>query len=391
MNKIKNSHLISFFGLANAIASVFGFAFAIYCYYKNRSNICILILSFSIAIFAYAYQPSEGTDLSRWFQLIDKFSEFNLTDFMIYVAKQQDILSYLFIFILSSLDLPKQLLPFAVAFTSYYAYIKSSRDYIYKNNNETKILGFIFLLVVINLDFRTITLGVRQGMALCLLYAGICSDTIDRKKQSYLQFLSAGLIHFMTVPIILLFYLSKINIPVSSRIIALISISLYSVSSFILTGVQTILQHLPGNLFNVAEIYTIGRWGLEHESHISFFGLMHSYVLRLSIPVISVYLIINNPKDRLAKFSAIYLVLISLVEFSITLHLRYTVFLTMLSPLILMPVFFKTAQCKNKLFFSAVFTAIVFINFFAMIYSSKNELPESILTYLKFNILFALI
>ncbi len=365
--------------------------YSIFIFFTRRHVYSIYLFSLSLAIFSSIYIPNRDADLSRWFLIYESIADGGIDVLLNWLSTRPDSLSYIYIYITSSLGLSKEILAFTVIFLSYSIYLHTF-EYEVKDKDINFFYYFMFaILFVCALDHRVILLGVRQGLAIVICILGLVLYIKGKIKIAALLFTIAMSTHFMSVVIVGIFLVSKFISYKYQKALLFISLLIFALpfKSQISNIVNIFIPILSSENSAILETYTVGYWGQEYANDLSEKGKIQALITMLPILTSYCYLLIFKDNSYYRNALILSLLLVSIVSFSDTLLLRYLVVPTLILPFCLV----DESKVKLKEKFITVLPTYILL-FAAMIYSSRHSIAltnenfifMSILNLVKYNV-----
>lgn len=293
----------AFIIFAFLVYPVLGLIFAIVLS-SNCRPFAHIVLAFVLASFTFLLIPIGENDLTRWYEVYFEFYGKNLYYLWLYILEKPDYLLYLYVYTLSNLDLPKQLIPFLSIFLTYCFWLTLFRNTIYSQQIFGKKQLLFYLVFLLWIDYRVVFLGVRQGVAIFISVYGAVTFCKGKHIKGLLITIMASMLHLMTsiVPVVLIVsrYLN-INI---SRVFLFCSAPFLILANS--PAIEIITGVLPKSLSSFTEGYTVGYWAQEFLEDRSFKGLLQIYIRNVPIYITIVYLMVIRKESELRKF--VYLI-----------------------------------------------------------------------------------
>lgn len=334
-----------------------------------RRHYSLMLFAVSMAVLIFFLVPIKEYDLYRWYLIFEAIKIGGIDALLNYIAYKPDYVMYVYSYALSFLGVGPSYLQLTVVFFGYAFYLSLAHRYI--GSIEHKKIYYILLFSFIAaFDFRMVALGVRQGVAICIALYAVDNLFKMKKISANLMFFLACMIHFMVFPLIIIayssFWFKRVNIKlllVFSLIFAFFPVGNAVVSLFSIW--------LPSSIINA---YTDGYWANEYMQSLSLKGTVQ--VALSLIPVFAIWLLLflNAPSSKWSRFSTFILLFVSLVSFSDTLLLRYSVVATMCLPIIGF-LSYEQSHAKNKSILFVIFI-ISLLNMSSVIFSSRIFLSE---------------
>lgn len=342
----------------------------------------------SVAIIAYLYIPGYRTDLAKWYLIFYNIKNGDFSNYTNWLSSSPDFFIYTYIYALTRLGLNKELIPFFSVMVSYFLYLYIVIKEVKVSNFTRSFSSLLILYFIFTLDFRTITLGVRQGLAISIFIFSIYRHLFNKKDfLSYIMIIIAINIHFMIIVPVFAYILSLYIKVKYQRIILFISllVLVLPIDNIMLTVIKNFIPYLSGNNERILETYTTGYWGQEYSDDLSFKGKVQVLLSTLPYFMTLFFMLLYRCRSEISKFTSLMIFVVSLFSFSDTLFIRYSVVVTMLLPLLLMMELNKNRM--NFLFYTVkFFSCITFFIFVSVFYSARNELAFTLENYVLANI-----
>ncbi|WP_318468960.1 EpsG family protein [Photobacterium leiognathi] len=379
---------IFIFIILSIFSPILGFIFSLFALFSRKSNVTIFLFSLSIALFSYVYIPGSRTDLSKWYLIFENINNAGFENYLSWVSSNPDYFIYTYIYILTKLDLSKQFIPFLSVILAYYLYLSLVIKEIKVNNFKHSFSVLLILYFIFTLDFRTITLGVRQGVAISIVIFSIYHNIKNKKSAlSYIMAFWAISIHFMTIVPIFIYVLSRLFNLKYQKIVLILSlmIIILPIDNILINLVQNISPHLSNGNDKILQTYTSGYWGQEYANDLSVKGKMQVILSTLPYFLAMFFVSFYHCKSEFSKFIILMILFVAICSFSDTLFIRYSVLVTMCLPILLISEL--NINKSNSLYkFIKIYSVITFFVFLGVIYSARSELLLTIDNYLLMNI-----
>lgn len=376
--------LISAFILLLIVNPFISLLFSTINLFYNRRIYSIFLFSFSLAIFSSVYIPHISADLSRWFTIYNNIELSGINVLYDYLKTKPDYLIYIYIYICTLLNFSKEILPFSIILITYSIYLKIFIEL----ERLKKYSHFIFFLLIFifAIDHRVILLGVRQGLAITLCIYGLYLSLNNQKFLSYIVYIISCLIHFMIIPITIIFIISEKIKTQKNNLIPYISLAilLLPIDNLLIKYTENLIPLLSSGNGAIVETYTIGYWGQEYTDDLSFKGRIQTIITIIPLYLSFLYLILIKGANKYRNALILSLLIVSLLSFSETLLLRYLVIPTMLLPIVILYEFGVVYTQKRVLLLVTFFVYLIL--FLAMLYSSRESLYTTLINYIPMNI-----
>ncbi|NOE55528.1 hypothetical protein GU271_02550 [Vibrio cholerae] len=365
--------------------------YSIFIFFTRRHVYSVYLLSLSLAIFSSIYIPNSDADLSRWFLIYESIADGGIGALLNWLSTRPDSLSYIYIYITSSLGLSKEILAFTVIFLSYSIYL-----HIFECEVKDKNICFyhyfmLAMLFVCALDHRVILLGVRQGLAIVVCILGLSLYLKGKIKIAAFLFTIAISIHFMSMAIVGIFLVSKfINHKYQKGFLCLsLLIFILPFKGQISNIVNIFIPILSSESSAILETYTVGYWGQEYANDLSEKGKIQALITMLPILISYGYLFLFKDNSYYRNALTLSLLLVSIVSFSDTLLLRYLVVPTLLLPVCLVGE--SRVKLKEKLIivlptYILLFAAMIYSSRHSIALTSENFILMSVFHLVKYNV-----
>lgn len=355
----------------------------------NRKKYAAFLFSFTMGLLAFVLIPMEGYDLIRVYEEYSYFKSLNFDQLLYYLSFNLDFLFYVYSWILAKLSLPKELLPFTSIFLIYYIFITIYIDWV-KRNNVNKNQKFVFLiLIILFIPFLSTYSGIRNNTGLSFFVLGLYNFLIYKKHNGLLFIFLANLIHFMTIFLSVLLFISYIvRNHRLVRFIFLLSFVLLILPSnpvinffAILDFSNEALQHRQFSYLGGSGWSDFFLPGLSLNGRIFFVITMLSYFLSL------IYLIVTHNNSFLRNF--IYMIAIFTNIFSSvpgTLYKRYSIALVFIFVILILFEYREYLWFKLKSKFLYILILVFLLSRISDIYTSRAMILESYKEVISFNI-----
>lgn len=198
---MKKSNIIAFIGLM--ICPLLGFFISLINLMKgNRNLINYIIYSFFISILFINNPPF--ADSLAYKNMYDSVNETDVNTFSNYIVYY--IISYYF----KNFGIPYAFIPFLHVFLMI-LFLSLSLSLIAKRYNwDSKIFVLALFGITIISNPLVASMGQRNSLAISAVILGVILQLIGRKFTSILYMLLGSIIHFTMLPIIIIFFLSRI-------------------------------------------------------------------------------------------------------------------------------------------------------------------------------------
>ncbi len=227
---------------------------------KNRNTKKILFFyTIILSVMAYFYTPSPGADLTRVFEMLDKYySRLNFNDFILWSKGSTTFFSMLYYYIFAKIG-NVHLLPACTALVFYTLIFKIFLNFAEKCDSKNKVLLFLFLMS--NGFYVEVISGIRFMLSMSIIIWCIYLEFFkDKKIISHLPlYLIASLMHpaILIVVLIRFFYLffqSDVN---KNRKILRYMLILLFIPIFMILGKTYIMSALEkADLYLSNDIYS---------------------------------------------------------------------------------------------------------------------------------------
>lgn len=360
--------------IASLIAPLYSLIFAMLETIKKRSgNLPNISIALAFASISFAVEPVKEYDIVRHYQRINSLKDLSYTS----IIEQSSNGYYLFDsygWLLNTLNLPKNLLPFTASFIAYllilsiYTDIKTK----YLQRSNLKIRALMFIAFWLSINFVALSSGIRHALAVTLMiYAVYKLYSYNNKVLFIVLSILSFLLHPFSLAIFILSFLSykfksystRGNILVYMAVIVFIGGNL---TNYDLSLVTPILQKL--------NIYSESYFDAEGRSF-NFLGKLFAiYIPSLAALIISSYLLTskslkNNPYYLLLCVVCLYL---SFTVSYYTFYARMLDFYTGVFAIFITLEYIKNKSKRNKHFLIIFVLALITASLAAFILYFTN-------------------
>lgn len=299
----------------------------------------VFMLALFLAVLAFFFQPEDGFDLMKYYELYKEPS--NIRDS--FFAYQRDYFAKYMMEMLIYFRLPKELLAFSSAFISYYFLFKSLSIILANKNYSAQkriVLNILLYLAIPIIDYT----GIRALPSIALMAYSIVLKYIKRTKKYLIFGVFSVLTHsFMGIIFFFLIFSEKIYKKKLLKIILFFSLILGKIlDQKLILEITNIINSL--DIVYISPNYIIGKWGSGYGEELNFMGkLFRIYILpnlRLIIAIFYSFFILQS-KDKIASF-------ITALMSIYFLFINYHTISTRYFKLILICIIFYFVNNKNK-------------------------------------------
>ncbi|MDA3062016.1 MULTISPECIES: hypothetical protein [unclassified Campylobacter] len=359
-----------------------------------------------IAIFfgyiAMLLEPSQSVafiksdDIMRHYERYEGYNSYDLgLDFFSYLKETSNYNKDLFIpfvyYIGNLLNLKKEILPFISVFISFFCILKIF--YILFNNKKVINLNFLFLIIILFIDFRAAALGIRYYPAICLITYGLFSYFYEsRYKKAFFLILFANIMHIATFTFTMIF--------ICFIFIKKIIKQKYFYLLFYLTIIILFIPNLSTSVFYIISpllhldlsAYTDGYWAKEFISDLSISGLMYFFMFKYT-NLLFIFFTIIYLKNRVKQVNLYNFLILTcfLTSFFHEFGSMFSKFLQFwfLCSIILWLIYFSENKIKKNILY--IIFSITFILFISNVYTMRYFINETLIKLIFptiYNILF---
>ena len=306
-----------------------------------------------MAILGYSLVPYDSWDLVRHYEAFEKVKELSFFQVLEY-GHIRYLPLHLYMWLLSTVGLSKEFLPFISLFFSYLLSLLVMHDVVRKNIVETngvysKITLLAVLVMLTIIPFIGIASSLRQYLAISMLLYVVYYYSKLGNVISIIAFSFIVMVHISTLPVIFIFYLSRLSI-FSKLGFYILSISFV----FIITGFYSELFFFLTDYFKPylesKGMYFALYMNPDTIELLNSGDSLNETILKKVISpsvfyifgIISIFFAKNSDEKSLRSFLVLLMVFISFISIAPDPFSRYTAFYTV----IYFIVFFRTDYKK---------------------------------------------
>lgn len=186
-------------------------------------------LAMSLSLFGYLLIPYDNWDLARHYYSFDLISQMTLFEVLHYEHFRYLPL-HIYMWFLSTLGLPREALPAISIFFAYFLTLKMYCEMMESRYFSKTLQCCFFLFLWSVIPFVGIASSLRQHLAFIMFIYGIYKLNYKRSQAGYVWMLISTLVHVSSVPVVLIYFLSRIkkNYTYSRYVIAVVAVVMLS-------------------------------------------------------------------------------------------------------------------------------------------------------------------
>lgn len=341
-----------------------GSIFVILGFKNDRKNYIhySIMLSLLFAALAYWFIPSHEMDLTRYFDILNIYSNMTWNEFVDYRLMNNILVIQELIFYIIAQSNNFYLLPALSVFIVYFVSFYQISDYAIRMEISSKQLYTALLVTILILPFPTIVSNVRNVMAFALFSLAVYRDLIQNKRNSLtiLLYVIPCFIHISTLALVIIRITTKFIKLNRKRSLIVYGVTIFGVflfSSFAKIASGTILYNNPiiSSFISKADYY-INDVSSEYALHLQnsvFFQLQKFYFVAVVLFfLLLAFLLIKRIDKRnsieLKNNFLLYLLLTCFVVIG-TVPIILTVYMRFVIPVIMMFYFLYFSLNKYNL------------------------------------------
>jgi hypothetical protein len=332
----------------------------------NNKRLAYIKLAILLGMFGYVLFPwGDGFERYKFFT---KIGSMDHEEFLFFLFFQIDYFFYILSYIFNYFNLEYQYIQFFFVVSGYLLVFSLFRKNTFSSNVKLRIILFLLLMCLIN--FLALANNLRYALATIVFLYGIY-DVIkyDKAVRGYIFILLSFSIHFYTILLFVIFYLSKIFFyKINSKTLILLfklSFLIGFVNIFLIQEIaRFVIAGNEGVLFRKIASYILGGDGTITHMISSVPQLMHHIINLLPLVFLIIYFLKYRDwqNDFLIKLFFIFLSINNLFIYSFSLFLRLEYFIMLLG-LFSFISHYTNAFKHSKLFLQVfIFVSFVFIS-----------------------------
>ncbi len=347
----------------------------------NRKKYAIFLVSLFLGMLGYITIPLHNDDLTRHYANFQLVGDLSFPDFLVFLLTKPDFLMYTVMYSFSKIGLSKQFLPLLAVFFGYYYKLKILDNYTRENKQLSKKVFVYFLLIFfLSIDFRSLTLGIRNSTAIIFFIYGTYKYLIQQNKNGLFYIAIAPVIHTMVFLLLPLVFLAKrIDRPNLYRNLFLFSFLFYLINiEFIISyGVNHVTSFLGPVYQQLATTYTEGYWGSEYLEDKSFKGQIAEKLLQIPTFVSFAYLFLIKRTSHYRNLAYLVGILANLLFSFPNLFGRYGGALTIVVSVLFLIEYSNSSSLKMMNRFLIIFLLAFLFKTMTMVYTMRHSMLRS--------------
>lgn len=339
----------------------------------NKKPYAFTLFAMWLGLFAVLYAPV--TDYYRNLQIYQTYKSLTWHEF-IQISKMDIVLPYLS-FIAAKLNIHFEYIRFIFTFTAMQTCFWIFNDIVktnptLQNNKYYYLLSFVTLCFCCN--YFSLIIGLRSGLARAIILLSTYFLFLKNDGwKGYLYGILGALVHFGFAPYVIAIFLLRI-FPV--RFSKIKTLFLFIICCFISSLALNYLISILGNDFIATRLdaYVNGAWGADVRSRQNLNGIIFSYLGRLMIFPLLIYIIGERWRGRYINAIALGIILLGLVMNFPTIQGRYVNLMILIIYIFLL----YSYRPIRLIRFSLMLTFLCGLLFFTTtIYSQRKSFPVS--------------
>jgi len=332
----------------------------------NNKRLAYIQLAILLGMFGYVLFPwGDGFERYKFFT---KIGSMDYEEFLSFLFFQVDYFFYILSYIFNYFNLEYQYIQFFFVVSGYLLVFSLFRKNTLSCNVKLRILLFLLLMCLIS--FLALANNLRYALATIVFLYGIY-DVIkyDKVVRGYIFIFLSFSIHFYTILLFTIFYLSKIFFyKINSKTLILLfklSFLIGFVNIFLIQEIaRFIIAGNEGVLFHKIASYILGSDGTITHMISSFPQLIRHIINLLPLVFLIIYFLKYRDwkNDFLIKLFFIFLSINNLFMYSFSLFLRLEYFVMLLGLFSFISQYTKIFKYSNLFLQLFIFTAFIFIS-----------------------------
>jgi hypothetical protein len=346
---------------------------------KRLKRYAFFLLAVFMGLLGFLIVPLDNDDLASHYETFEFIAEGNWSDLILFLRENVDFVLYLVMYLISSLHLPKELLPFLSVFLGYYIkfmiFYRFMKFHAKVELTTSEYFGIFLMICFFSTPFRNFALHIRNFVAVAVICYGVYLIFIEDDKKGWIYVILAPFIHFMVILIIPLIIISRFfKISRILRFVFIVSFVFMMLPTSYVTNYITSINYSNEKFEQKQRVYGEGYYVGDYLDDISFKGRVAGIIGLFPIFFIFTYLVIFKTESCLRNLTYLTAILCNFFYSTPMIYGRYTYILVSFFFLLLLYEFNCNNIGSSRKYFLKYFMIVTFIVFLSGLYSTKAQI-----------------